>query len=171
MKRYVALLRAVNVGGTGKLAMSDLRRICEESGGSQVETYIASGNLIFASRGAESTVKHRLVSALSAHTGKAVGVILRSAAELAAVHANNPFPDAPPNRTMVLFLDAPPVETDLTSVSGRADEQLHLGTREIYILYGPAGVGSSKLRIAAARQGTARNMNTVAKLAELAAAR
>jgi len=165
------LLRAVNVGGTGKLAMSDLRRICEQSGGSHVETYIASGNLIFASRCAVSTVKERLASALAAHAGQAVGVLLRTARELAAVRDDNPFPGAPPNRTMVLFLDAPPVETDLASVSGRTDEQLHLGTREIYILYGPAGMGRSKLRIPAARHGTARNMNTVAKLAALAAAR
>jgi uncharacterized protein (DUF1697 family) len=171
MSTYVALLRAVNVGGTGKIAMSDLRRICEQSGGTRVETYIASGNLIFESRCAESTMKNRLGSALAAHAGQAVGVLLRTAEELAAVRANNPFPGAPPNRTMVLFLDVAPVEADLASVSGRTDEQLRLGTREIYILYGPAGMGNSKLRIPAARQGTARNMNTVAKLADLAAAR
>ena len=48
MTSYVALLRAVNVGGTGKLPMTDLRAMCEEAGFGKVQTYIASGNVLFA---------------------------------------------------------------------------------------------------------------------------
>jgi uncharacterized protein (DUF1697 family) len=62
---------------------------------------------------------------------------------------------------------SPPADT-LAGVRGRKDEQIKLGRREIYIHYGE-GMAQSKLVIAAAKTGTARNMNTVAKLAEMAA--
>ena len=60
MTAYVALLRAVNVGGTGKLAMTDLAAMCKDAGFRQVKTYIASGNVIFTSAKSETTVKAAL---------------------------------------------------------------------------------------------------------------
>ena len=57
MTAYVALLRAVNVGGTGKLPMAELVRICEAIGFTGVRTYIASGNAVFASKASETRVK------------------------------------------------------------------------------------------------------------------
>ena len=168
MGAFVALLRAVNVGGTGKLPMSDLKAVCEELGFTAVRTYIASGNVVFTSRKSEAAIKAALEKRLAAYAGKPVGVLVRSAAEMAQVLANNPFPKAPPNRTMAVFLDdAPPAHT-MANVRGRKDEQIKLGRREIYIHYGE-GMAQSKLVIAAAKTGTARNMNTVAKLAEMAA--
>jgi uncharacterized protein (DUF1697 family) len=69
---------------------------------------------------------------------------------------------------MAVFLDrAPPADT-LAGVRGRRDEQIGLGRREIYIHYGE-GMAKSKLVISAAKTGTARNMNTVATLARMAA--
>jgi len=88
---------------------------------------------------------------------------------MAAVIANNPFPTAPPNRTIAIFLDAPPPPDTLKTLSGLKDEVVRLGTREIYVHYGQ-GMASSKLKIPAAKTGTARNINTIAKLAEMAAA-
>jgi uncharacterized protein (DUF1697 family) len=86
---------------------------------------------------------------------------------MAQVLADNPFPKAAPNRTMAVFLDrAPPADT-LAGVRGQKDEEIRLGRREIYIHYGE-GMGQSKLVIAAAKAGTARNMNTVAVLAKMA---
>ena len=168
MASFVALLRAGNVGGTGKLPMSDLKDICEELGFRAVRTYIASGNLVFESRKSEAAIKAALEKRLEAYAGKPVGVLVRSAAEMAQVLADNPFPKAAPNRTMAMFLDrAPPADT-LAGMRGQRDEQVRLGRREIYIHYGQ-GMGSSKLIIAAAKSGTARNMNTVATLARMAA--
>jgi uncharacterized protein (DUF1697 family) len=168
MGAFVAVLRAVNVGGTGKLPMSDLKDICEELGFGAVRTYIASGNVVFTSRKSEAAIKAALEKRLEAHAGKPVGVLVRSAAEMAQVLADNPFPKAAPNRTMAVFLDrAPPADT-LAGIRGQRDEEIKLGRREIYIHYG-AGMGSSKLVIAAAKTGTARNMNTVATLARMAA--
>jgi uncharacterized protein (DUF1697 family) len=168
MASFVALLRAVNVGGTGKLPMSDLKAMCEELGFTVVRTYIASGNVVFASRKSEAAVKAALEKRLAAYAGKAVGVLVRSAAEMAQVSADNPFPKAAPNRTMAIFLDEPPPKDTLAAVRGRKEEEIKLGKREIYVHYGE-GMGQSKLVIPAAKTGTARNMNTVAVLAKMAA--
>jgi uncharacterized protein (DUF1697 family) len=168
MGAFVALLRAVNVGGTGKLPMSDLKDICEELGFGAVSTYIASGNVVFTSRKSEAAIKTALEKRLEAYAGKPVGVVVRSAAEMARVFADNPFPKAAPNRTMAVFLDRRPAADTLAGVRGRRDEQIQLGRREIYIHYGE-GMAASKLVIPAAKTGTARNMNTVATLARMAA--
>ncbi len=168
MAAFVALLRAVNVGGTGKLPMSELKAICEELGFAAVRTYIASGNVIFTSRKSEAAIKTALEKRLQAHAGAPVGVLVRSAAEMAQVAADNPFPKAAPNRTVAIFLDKPPPADALASVRGQRDEELRLGRREIYVHYGNS-MGTSKLVIPAARIGTARNMNTIATLAKMAA--
>jgi uncharacterized protein (DUF1697 family) len=83
--------------------------------------------------------------------------------------ANNPFADKPGNRTVAIFLDKAPAANALENVSGQRSEELRPGKREIYGYY-PDGQGESKLRIPGAKNGTARNMNTVAKLAEMATA-
>lgn len=168
MPVFVLLLRAVNVGGTGKLPMSDLKALCEKAGFRSVRTYIASGNVVAERDGAEAEAKAALEAELRSHAGKPVGVIVRTAAEMAKVVASNPFPDRAANFTVAIFLDAAPPADALGRVTGQTNEQLRLGAREIYVHY-PDGMGRSKLRIPAARVGTARNMNTVAKLAGLAA--
>lgn len=168
MTAYIALLRAVNVGGTGKLAMGDLLRLCAEAGFRDARTYIASGNVVFASDLAEAEVKARLEKALAAHAGKPIGVAVRTAAEMAAVLKANPFPDTEPKFTVAIFLDGKPPKDAAEKATGRAEnEEIALGEREIYVSYG-SGMGRSKLKIPAAKTGTARNMNTVATLAEMA---
>lgn len=171
MTAYVALLRAVNVGGTGKLPMADLRALAEGLGYTGVETYIASGNLLLESPDDEETVRTALEKALERYAGKPVGVMVRTPDELGRVLAANPFPDAPGNRVMVVFLPGPPPSDALDTVS-RADdgEEVRVGERVLYVSY-PQGQGVSKLRVPAAAAGTARNVNTVAKLVELAARR
>ena len=169
MTAYVALLRAVNVGGTGKLPMSELAAMCEASGLKKVRTYIASGNVVFESGLPEGGVKAELERRLADYAGKPVGVCVRTAAEIAKVRDANPFRGAPANNTVAIFLDAPPPRDAADKAVGRDDEAIALGAREIYVRYGKAGQGKSKLRIPAAKAGTARNLNTVAKLAEMAA--
>jgi uncharacterized protein (DUF1697 family) len=164
---FIALLRAVNVGGTGKLPMADLKKLCARAGFTNVETYIASGNVVLDSDGSEADVKAALEACLQRYAGKPVGVMVRTGAEMAAVLKANPFPGAAPNRTVAVFLDRPPARDALETVANRNDEEVALGRREIYISYGEA-MGRSKLKVPAAAAGTARNMNTVAKLAEMA---
>jgi len=171
MTAFVALLRAVNVGGTGKLPISELAAMCEAAGFAKVSTYIASGNVVFESSGSEAAVKAELEARLAAYAGKPVGAMVRTAAEMAQVLAANPFADAAANLTVAIFLDGPPPADAAQTAVGRApDEAIALGAREIYVRYGAAGQGGSKLRIPAAKAGTARNLNTVAKLAAMAAA-
>ncbi len=168
MTRYVALLRAVNVGGTGKLPMTELATMCGDAGFENPRTYIASGNVVFGSELPESAVKVELESRLAVYASKPVGVMVRTAEEMAAIREANPFVDQPGNRVAVFFLDEAPPADALEMVRGQADEVMQPGTREIYVFY-PSGQGRSKLKIPAAQKGTARNMNTVAKLAEMAA--
>ena len=104
---------------------------------------------------------------MNEYGGKPVGVAIRTAAEMQAVLKANPFPKAAPNFTVVIFLDEPPPADALKHATGVKDEKMRLGTREIYVHY-PSGMGRSKLKIPAARRGTARNINTVTKLTEMA---
>lgn len=167
MNNYIALLRAVNVGGTGKLPMADLRAMCESAGFQDVRTYIASGNVVLRSTSTAAQVKATLETSLARYAGKPVGVLLRTAAEMAAVLAANPFPKAAPNRVVAIFLDnAPPADT-LATLSHRNGEEVVLGRRELYVHYGD-GMADSKLKIPAAKSGTGRNMNTVSRLAAMA---
>jgi uncharacterized protein (DUF1697 family) len=167
MTRYVALLRAVNVGGTGKLPMTELKSMCESSGFLNARTYIASGNVVFESKLAEAAVKAKLGKCLATYAGKPVDVMVRTGPEMAAVLAANPFKSRPPNATVAIFLDEAPPKDTLKTITGHASEEVALGLREIYVHYGE-GMARSKLKIPAAKRGTARNMNTVAKLAEWA---
>ncbi len=167
MTAYVALLRAVNVGGTSKLPMADLKRIAEELGFGSPITFIASGNLIFTSDGGQGEVRDALEEGVAKHMGKPVPVMIRTAREMAAVAKANPFADAPGRRVLVTFLPEPPSGDALDHVRGRDGERLALGKREIYVDYCGTLLGRSKLVIPAAAKGTARNMNSVAKLAEL----
>jgi uncharacterized protein (DUF1697 family) len=163
---YVALLRAVNVGGR-KLKMDDLKRIATEIGFDSPRTFIASGNLLFVSDKPEGEVGRLLEQALREHMGAEVPVLVRTAEEIAAVDAANPFAQEPGNKVVAIFLNDPPADDAAASAKNVADERLALGTREIYVHF-PSGQGQSKMSIGAARAGTARNMNTVRKLAELA---
>lgn len=168
MTAYIALLRAVNVGGTGRLPMTKLAAICADAGFTAVKTYIASGNVVFKSAAKPAKVKAELEARLEAYANKPVGVAVRTAAEMAKIQQANPFPKAAPNRTVAIFLDQAPPSDALAHAMGRNNEEMRLGEREIYVHYAD-GMAKTKLTIPAARIGTMRNMNTVAKLAEMAA--
>ncbi len=166
MTAYAALLRAVNVGGTGKLPMADLRAMGEACGFADVRTFIASGNLLFASNYNEADVKAALEEKLETYTGKPVPVLVRTAVELSAIVAANPFPDAHHSRHLVHFLNSAPAP-DLISRCERINgERLALGMREIYVDYGE-GIRHTKLKMPIIGQSTARNMNSTAKIAAM----
>ena len=166
MTAYVALLRGVNLVGRTTLKMADLREIATKAGLTAVSTHIASGNLLFVSDKPEEALRDCLEADLKTHLSKAIRVMLRSAAEMAEVAKANPFPDAQGNSVQVFFLDHRPPADFLAEVRNQDDERIVAGLREVYVAYGKKGIGRSRLRIPEA--GTARNMNTVAKLAELA---
>ncbi len=162
---YIALLRGINVGGTGKLAMADLIRLCTGLGHTKVRTYIQSGNVIFESPQTEPAVQAALQQALHTHMGKPVDVFLRSTDQLKRVLAANPFRTQEPNKVHVIFLHEPPAFAANTAITG---EQLAPGLRELYVYY-PLGQGQSKLKLPTGKaSAAARNLNTVSKLIDLA---
>ena len=168
MTNYIAFLRAVNVGGTGKLPMHDLRKMCIDLGLADVRTYIASGNVVFTSDKSKRAVKAALEEKLRTYAGKPVEVFVRTSSELRTILNKNPFPGEDPKRTVAIFLDRKPPEDAISNAVGQIDEEMSVGKQEIYV-YFPSGMGRSKLRIPAAKEGTARNMNTIRKMTELAA--
>lgn len=170
MAVFIALLRAVNVGGTGKLPMADLRRLCAAAGFTNVETYIASGNVILEHPGPATKVKEILEARLLAHIGHPVTVCMRTPAEMQAVLDGSPFPEADPRQSLVIFLDQPPPPDWQAAIRHHAGERLAAGAREIYVDYN-GRISASRLIIPAAAAGTARNCNTVVKLCQLANAR
>lgn len=168
MSSYIALLRGVNLLGASTLKMDDLKAIAAELGLGSPRTLIASGNLLFTSSGLEAELRRKLERRLKEHMGREVRVILRTADEMAEVVRANPFTDLAGNRVQAFFMNEPPPPDLFETVRNRGDdERIALGPREIFVAYGERGIGKSRLRIPAAEAGTARNMNTVAKLAEL----
>ena len=167
--RHAVLLRAVNVGGTGRLPMAELAALCRAAGFADAETVLASGNVVLTSDADETAIRAALEPPLAARLGVPVPVFVRTGAEMEAILAANPFPAADPSRLHVLFLHTPPQPDPMARARNRVDEDLAPGRREIY-LHTPSGIGRSRLRLPEMDAGTARNLNTVARLAALTAA-
>lgn len=147
--------------------MDALRRMCEAAGFTQVRTYIQSGNVVFDTALPPGAVKRELEARLQACCGKPVGVILRDGEQMRGVLARNPFPHAAPAKVAVVFLDRAPAPDAILTARGQTDEEVVAGDLELFIHY-PSGMGRSRLRLPAASDGTARNLNTVARLAAMA---
>jgi uncharacterized protein (DUF1697 family) len=150
------------------IKMTDLRSIAEELGFAEARTYVASGNLLFKSGASEEFIRNALEDRLKEKMAKDVDVILRTSRDMDSVLRANPFPKFPPASVQVFFLRAAPPADILDTIKNKEDERVVVGPREVYVAYGEKGIGRSRLRVPAAEAGTARNMNTVAKLAELA---
>ncbi len=168
MTVFVGLLRAINVGGTGKLAMSELRELCESVGFARARTYIQSGNVVFESDSPEIAVLDLLEDALAVKMDKKVDVVIRSADELTRVLDANPFSEAQPSKVAVV-LGKRSIRPDvLEGIVAPGGEQLALGNREIYVHY-PDGMGRSKLKLPNLHSPvTVRNINTVTRLVAMA---
>lgn len=167
MPTHIALLRAVNVGGTGKLPMAELRARCTALGFANVRTYIASGNVVLESRLAAPKVEAMLESLVREMLGKPAAVLMRSREDLVAIMAANPYKDAEGNRVIIVFLEQASPKDALKGWKIPGDEQLTLIGRELFIHF-PSGAGSSKLKVPFQDIGTGRNLNTVRTLLEMA---
>lgn len=167
MTVHVAFLRAVNVGGTGKLPMAELVSLAQALGFTSVRTYIQSGNLVFSDSRDPATVASLLEGALAKKLGKPVGVMVRDADELERVLASCPFADRAPNRVVVIFLGEPAKADALSEVRGAVDEEVAVLGREVHVHYGE-GMGSSKLKLPFTAKGTGRNLSTVRKMLAMA---
>ncbi|MEV4416772.1 DUF1697 domain-containing protein [Catellatospora sp. NPDC049609] len=179
MKRYVGLLRGVNVGGNSKLAMADLRKLVEGLGHDGVSTLLQSGNVVFGSeRADEAALARELERAIADGLGMSVACLVRDGAELARIVAHNPRGEHADNgsRHFVVFLSAAVDPAKLAEIEplAKPGELIAAGEREVH-LWLPAGSHSSRLsqHLIQKRLGvevaTLRNWNTVTKLATLLA--
>ncbi|GHG85258.1 DUF1697 domain-containing protein [Pseudodonghicola xiamenensis] len=166
MMSLIALLRAVNVGGTGRLPMAELREVCRSAGFSNVRTYVQSGNVVFETDNSPAVARAALEAGLLDHCGKPVSVILRDGAAMRSLLARNPFPEAAPDKVAVLFLESEAPPDLIDRARGRASEDIVPAGCDVFIHY-PDGMGRSRLRLPVMAEGTVRNLRTVAKLAEL----
>jgi uncharacterized protein (DUF1697 family) len=178
MTRTVALLRGINLGPRRRIAMAELRELLAEAGFEDPRTHLQSGNVIVGTRKRPETVARELEGAIAERFGFDVAVVTRTAAELAAVVAHDPFAGVAtdPKRYGVAFLDAEPDAKRLRELLERdfSPELLHAHGRELYTWH-PGGFQRSQLFRAVgdqqlARVATVRNWNTVLALNELASA-
>ena len=140
----------------------------EASGFAKCRTFINSGNLLFTSDLGEAAVKQRIAARIAEHFGKPFPVFIRSAEEIRGAAAGNPFSDDKPSAVMAFFIDENPTRAMIEEARDVQGERLALGPRLIYVSYAK-GIGQSKLKLPAVKGGTARNMNSVGKIADLLA--
>ena len=174
----IALLRAVNVGGRSVL-MADLRTMFGELGHENPRTLLQSGNAVFALKAQTSAaaLEKKFEAEAQRRFGFAVAFMLRTIQEWNAIIARNPFPDAARNDPARLILMTLKSAPDAAAIKALRDgyngpETIHVAGRNAYLIY-PDGQGNSKLTNALIERklgvaGTARNWNTVLKLAALA---
>ena len=176
MPTYVILLRAVNVGGYGKLSMADLRKALSGMGFEKVETYIQSGNAVVDSKLSPDKVGPSIAAGLQKLTGSPVDVIVRTHDQLDKLIRANPFAAeaADGTRVHVAFLSAPAAPTARAALESIVQkyptrrDRYHLAGDHIYFHF-PDGAADTKftgkaLDKAIGAVGTARNWNTVVKL-------
>ncbi len=171
---YVALVRGVNLGARNRLAMADLRRVVEDVGGRDVQTYVQSGNAVFRSSAGRAKLERELASGLGG-LGLECPVIVRTARQLGALAAGNPFarPRRDPLTLHVTFLAAKPARERMRRLAAGdfAPDELHVAGTDVY-LHCPNGYGRSTLSNAFLERqlgvpATTRNWRTVTALAEL----
>ncbi len=175
---FAALLRGINVGGRNRLPMPELRSLFESLGHDDVVTYIQSGNVVFRSAIADpgrtaSAIERRIEETL----GVSVTVLLRTAAELTAIEAANPFLDRESDRSKlhVVFLAREPAREDVAGLDPKRSpgDEFHVSGSELY-LHLPTGSGRTKLTLdyferVLRVEATARNWNTLQRLVALIA--
>jgi uncharacterized protein (DUF1697 family) len=173
--RYVALLRGINLGKARQVDMPRLREVLAARGHEQVRTHLRSGNVVLDSTLSEPELAADLSGAIEQEFGFAVPVVLRTGEEMAAVVAGDPFATVAtdPARYLVTFLPEapPPASVDALPAADADDGAYLVRGRELY-LWLPDGiqktpVASWKWDRLLGVPGTARNWNTVRKLAEL----
>jgi uncharacterized protein (DUF1697 family) len=173
--RYVALLRGINLGRARQVDMPRLRELLTGRGYGAVRTHLRSGNVVLDSDRPEAELAADLAAAIEGEFGFAVPVVVRTGGELAAVVAADPFPGVAtdPARYLVTFLPEPPAPDKVEALPASDVGQYAVRGRELYAWL-PDGVANTPMagwkwdRLLGV-PGTARNWNTVTRLAELAA--
>ncbi len=168
MTAWIALLRGINVGTANRVRMDDLKRMCEGLEIDAPQTYIQSGNVVFAGvYDSKEDIEPILEAAFVMTFGFSIDFVVRSLPDLRRAIAANPFPEAAevaPSRLLIHFFKRPPAPG--ARPRGVDREEVQIVGSEAYVHY-PEGIASSKLKLP--EVSTARNWNTVLKLEAMAA--
>lgn len=175
MTVYIGLLRGINVGGKNKIKMAELKRVLEAMGLGNVQTYLQSGNVLFASAEDAEPLARRIEREIAGSFGISPAVILRTAAEMESIVAACPYAtdrllEGESIQVAVLLDEPPPQTAELLSNRQNPIDEFRIYGREIYFLFRQS-VLDSKLASNVQKLGnmaTTRNWNTIRKLAELA---
>ncbi len=175
MSRYALLLRGVNVGAKNSLPMAKLRAMLTDLGCTDVQTYVQSGNAVFATKLGEAALTKAVERALETYMGRPIATTVRTAQHLKAIVAGNPFGTVAtvPKYLCVTFLSHAPTKAELAPLEAQdwKPDLFQPAGREIYSWH-PNGQGRSPLALALTKlrvRGalTTRNWNTVVKLLEM----
>ncbi len=168
---HVFLFRAVNIGGTAKLPMADLRALAAELGATEVQTYIASGNLIATPPGDPLAFARDLEDQVEARFGFRREVIVRDAAALRAARDAHPFVIVDPAFSYLVPLTGPPADSTAATEVPRGADQWALIGDNLHVRFangaGGAELDLTRLLRALGVAGTARNLRTVDTLLAL----
>ena len=178
MTTQIALLRAINVGGTKKITMADLAGFFVALGFDQVRTIVQTGNVVFVDDSASvSKLEATLETAAKLRLSLDTDFFVRSAAEWQSVVAQNPFPkeaESDPGHLVVMALKETPSAAAVSALQAsiQGPELVHAVGNQLYVVY-PAGIGRSRLTLKLIERelgtrGTGRNWNTVLKIAGVA---
>ena len=173
MKKYIALFRGINVGGHHKLPMKELKALMEDQTLSEVQTYIQSGNVVFSSNLSPAKLTSLLQEQIQETFGFTPNIFILEAKALKQSIANNSFPTDNGKLLHFYFLESKPDNASITKLAEikKGKEDFAIKDKVLY-LYTPDGYGKSKLASSVESKlkikATARNWNTISKLAELA---
>jgi len=155
MKTYIALFRGINVGGSNVLPMTDLRRIFEQSGCVDVQTYIQSGNVVCRSAISDADrLAKQVTAAVSTRHGFEPRVVLLTRKDLEQAVAGNPFSEAEhnPKSVHLFFLAERPKKPDMKALEGITAKSERFALKaSVFYLHTPDGFGTSKLAARAER--------------------
>ena len=172
---FIGLLRGINVGGRHKIAMPELRSACADLGWQGVQSYIQSGNLVFRTDAAPSSLEAELEQAIEHRFGLSIRVVVRPAERWTVYVRGNPYPDASqeePNVVLLALSKAPPQRGAVEALQEAADGEFVTQVGEALWIHYRGGIGRSKLSPAlldrlVGSPVTARNWRTVLKLHEM----
>ncbi len=171
MTAYVALLRAVNVGGRG-VKMAELRALFADLGYAEARTHLQSGNVVFTANGDRAEIAATIEAGIVDRFGFRAETMLRSAAEMKRLIGRNPFAEMAqkdPSHLLVMFLAGLPTAEDRAALrmEWAGPETWQAIGPDLFICY-PKGIGTSKLKLKLKTPGTGRNWNVVQALAAMA---
>lgn len=175
MIKYIAFLRAINVGGH-TVKMDDLKKLFEKMGFENVETFIASGNVVFETKSKSmDSIKKKIETELEKSLGYSVPTLIRTTEELKTISNYKPFKESelnnPKSSLYIGFLNNVPSNENQNKVFSLQDEanEFHFNKNELYWLcrknFSDSGITGNKLEKVLGMSTTVRNSTTIRKMA------